>query len=144
MIQKPRPFTTSFFNWKELGLSIVQGLVITIGTLGAYQYAIHENLTELVTRTMVFTVLITSNIFLTLVNRSFFYSIINTIQYKNNLVFLIISLTVVITGLLIYVSPFAKFFGFEALNTSQMFVSTGIGFLSVTWYEVVKWKKRKL
>ena len=142
MSQNPRPFTTSFFNWNELTLSIVQGLLITAGSLVVYQFSINNHFGESLTRTMVFTVLITSNIFLTLVNRSFFYSIISTIQYKNNLVFLIISLTIVITGLLIYVLPFAKFFGFEALTAFQMLVSTGIGFLSVIWYEVVKWRKR--
>ena len=39
MQQKPRPFTNTFFNWKELSTSIVQGLMITAGALIIYQYA---------------------------------------------------------------------------------------------------------
>src|ERR1035437_5856889 len=61
MVQKPRPFTTSFFNWKELMTSIMQGLMITVGTLFAYQYAVRQGLNESLTRTMVFTVLIAAN-----------------------------------------------------------------------------------
>ncbi len=142
MVQKPRPFTTTFFNWKELSTSILQGLMITAGTLIAYQYAVHQGFNEAVTRTMVFTVLIAANIFLTLVNRSFYYSIIITTGYKNNLVALIISITIAICGLLFYVKPLTHFFKFETLNLSQLLISVAIGFLSVIWYEVVKWRKR--
>ena len=142
MVQKPRPFTTMFFNLKELTTSIIQGLLITAGTLIAYQYAVHEGFNEAITRTMVFTVLIAANIFLTLINRSFYYSIITTLKYKNNLVLLIISITVAISGLLLYVKPLTKFFKFETLNLSQLSISIAKGFLCVIWYEVVKWRKR--
>jgi Ca2+-transporting ATPase len=37
----------------------------------------------------------------------------------------------------------AKFFQFEALNTFQLFISVAIGFISVIWFEFVKWVKRK-
>ena len=76
MNQKPRPLTATFFNWRELSVSIIQGLVITIGTLFCYQYAVYQGFNEQITRTMVFVVLVTANIFLTLVNRSFYYLIL--------------------------------------------------------------------
>ena len=143
MVQKPRPLTASFFNWKELTGSIVQGLMITTGTLITYQYAVHAGFSESLTRTMVFTVLIAANVFLTLVNRSFYYSVIATMKYKNNLVVLIISITIAVTALLLSVNPLTKFFQFEHLNLYQVFICTGIGFLSVIWYEIIKWRKRK-
>ena len=142
MLQKPRPFTTTFFNFKELATSFIQGLMITAGTLIAYQYAVQQNFNEAITRTMVFTVLITANIFLTLVNRSFYYSIITTMRYKNNLVLLIISITIAISGLLLYVKPLSNFFQFQSLNIFQLALSISIGFISVIWYEIIKWKKR--
>lgn len=143
MQKKPRPFALTFFNWKELITSIVQGLAITVGALFIYQYSLSQGFNEMITRTMVFTVLITANIFLTLVNRSFYYSIFSVMKYKNNLVPLIISVTVLLTGLLIYVAPLAKFFQFEKLNLSQLIFSVATGFLSVIWYEAFKWQKRK-
>ncbi len=142
MMQKPRPFTDTFFNWKELSTSIIQGLVITIGTLFCYQYAIYQGFNESIIRTMVFVVLVTANIFLTLVNRSFYYSIFTTLYYKNNLVPIIIGITIAITGLILYIKPLTVFFAFEHLNINQLSIAIGIGFISVVWYELVKLYKR--
>ena len=142
MIQKPRPFTTTFFNFKELITSIVQGLVITLGSLSVYQYAVYEGYNESLTRTMVFMVLISSNIFLTLINRSFLYSIWTTLKYKNNLVPLIIGITLILSALLLYMPPFTRFFQFEALSGGQLGISVVVGIVSVLWYEIVKMVKR--
>ena len=142
MSQKPRSFTDTFFNWKELSTSIIQGFVITIGTLFCYQYAIYQGYNEQILRTMVFTVLVSANIFLTLVNRSFYYSIFTTLLYKNNLVPIIIGITLFITILLLYVKPLTKFFQFEQLTISQLSIAVVVGFISVIWYELVKVGKR--
>jgi Ca2+-transporting ATPase len=142
MLQKPRPFTNTFFNLKELSTSIIQGLVITAGTLFCYQYAIYQGYNEAITRTMVFMVLVTANIFLTLVNRSFYYSIFTTLRYKNNLVPIIIGITILITSLILYINPLTKFFAFEHLNIIQILTAIGVGFVSVVWYEFVKIFKR--
>ncbi|MDO9037529.1 MAG: cation-translocating P-type ATPase C-terminal domain-containing protein, partial [Lutibacter sp.] len=140
---KPRPFSLTFFNGKELMTSIIQGLAITVGVLFIYQYAVNQGFNIAIVRTMVFTALIASNIFLTLVNRSFYYSIFTVMKYKNNLVLLIIGITVFTSGLLVYVTPLANFFKFESLNTMQLLISIAIGFLAVIWYEAVKWAKRR-
>ena len=142
MLQKPRQLTSTFFNWKELSTSIVQGLVITVGALFVYQYSIYQGYNEDNTRTMVFVVMVTANIFLTLMNRSFYYSIFTTLRYKNNLVPLIIGITVLITSLLLYIPIFSAFFSFTALKLFPLSLAIGIGFFSVMWYELVKlWKR---
>jgi Ca2+-transporting ATPase len=41
------------------------------------------------------------------------------------------------------VPPFTKFFQFERLDINQLGISVGIGMLSVLWFEIVKWWKRK-
>ncbi|MEO7046677.1 MAG: cation-translocating P-type ATPase, partial [Ferruginibacter sp.] len=142
ILQKPRPFTASFFNWKELTTSVIQGLTITAGTLFVYQYSVYQSFSEAHVRAMVFTVLIAANIFLTLVNRSFYYSIFTTIRYKNNLILLIIGITILITGLLLFVPVLANFFQFEVMSIGQLFTCIVIGFVSVIWYELVKIKTR--
>ena len=143
MVQKPRPLTTTFFNFKEVLISIFQGLIITLGLLFIYQYAIGESLTEKGTRTMIFLTLITSNIVLTLANRSFYYSIFKTIQYKNNLVGLIIGVTILVTGLLLFVPAFSKFFLFEMVSGSQIGICVLVGSISVLWIEIYKLFKRR-
>ena len=142
MLQKPKALTSTFFNWKELSTSIVQGLVITAGTLSMYQYAVSNDYSEALTRTMVFTVLITANIFLTLINRSFYYSILTTLRYKNNMILFIIFITVAIVGLLLFVKPLTAFFEFEMLQYGQLFICVATGFVSVIWFEMVKFIKR--
>lgn len=142
MVQKPRPVSTTFFNWQELGVSVLQGLIITVGVLFTYQYAVQHGHSESITRTMLFVTLISANIFLTLVNRSFYYSIFTTLLYKNNLVSLIILVTIVLTAALLYVPPFAHFFEFEQLSYSQLEIGIGVGAVSVVWFEVVKLAKR--
>lgn len=142
MIKNPRPFTATFFNWTELTTSVTQGLMITLGALLVYQYTVQQGCNESTTRTMVFVVLIAANILLTLVNRSFYYSIITTIKYKNNLVPLIIGITFLISSLLLFVKPLTRFFELEQLSVFQIFISIITGFLFVIWYELVKWRKR--
>ena len=141
--QQPRPATKTFFSWNELTISIIQGLMITAGTLAVYQYGVYEGYNELLTRTLVFATLIIANVFLTLVNRSFYYSIFTTLMYKNNLVLLIITITLALMGLLIFVPPLTNFFGFAPMNLAQFGICTAIGFISVIWFDVVKWWKRK-
>lgn len=143
MSQAPKALTTTFFNWKELSMSILQGLIISIGTLFVYQYAVHFSHSEATTRTMVFTTLIASNLFLTLINRSFYESFFTTIRYKNNLVLYIITITIISVSLLLFVKPISAFFEFELLNISLLLLAIGIGFISVAWFEIVKWFKRK-
>lgn len=142
MIEKPRPFTATFFNWKELTTSIIQGLMITLGTLLVYQYAVYNGVDELQTRAMVFTTMISANIFLTLVNRSFYFSMWTTLKYKNNLVPIIIGITILIAGALLFVPPLTTFFEMESIDLHQLSVSIGAGFFFVVWYEGVKgWKR---
>lgn len=142
MIKKPRPFSTTFFNYKELTTSVIQGIIITVGALTAYQYSVSSGFSENTTRTMVFMVLIVANIFLTLVNRSFYYSIFTTLKYKNNLVPIIIGLTIILSLTLLYVPVLTRFFEFERLTIPQLGTTIVIGAISVLWYEIVKGIKR--
>jgi Ca2+-transporting ATPase len=139
---KPRPLSDTFFSWKELTTSIIQGLFITAGTLGTYQFALSQNLGENITRTMIFTTLVIANVVLTLVNRSFFFSIFTTLKYKNNLVLLIIGITISLTGIILFVPAISAFFQFQKLSLTQLGFSILIGSVSVLWFELVKlWKR---
>ncbi len=113
MQQKPRPFTNTFLSWKELQVSILQGIIITAGTLGIYQYAVSQAYDEEQTRTMVFTTLVVANIFLSLVNRSFYYSIFTTLRYKNYLLILIIFVTILMLALMLSIPGIISFFKFR-------------------------------
>jgi Ca2+-transporting ATPase len=143
MKQCPRKMTTNFLQWKEISISIVQGLIISVGTLGIYQYAVSSGLDESVTRAMVFTTLVVANIFLTLVNRSFYYSIITAATYKNNLLWWVLAVTLILLSALLFVPALSTFFQFRVLTAAQLGIATLAGFMSVIWFELYKWMQRK-
>jgi P-type Ca2+ transporter type 2C len=143
MQQPPRPMSTTFLNFKELSISIVQGLIITLGTLFSYIYAVRQGYNEDLTRTMVFTTLVVANVFLTLVNRSFYYSILTTLSYKNDLIIRVILISIALLLAMIYVPLFATFFKLTPLTWVQFSLSALVGFVVVIWFEGYKWLKRR-
>ena len=142
MSQKPRKMTDTFLNKKELGISIIQGLIITLGILFAYQYTVQSGGDEETTRSMVFTTLIFSNMLLSLVNRSFIYSIFDSFKNKNTLFPIIIGATLVLLFAILYIPPFANFFQVTALELQELGVTLLIATVVVMWFEVYKWLKR--
>jgi Ca2+-transporting ATPase len=139
---KPRPLSTTFFKFKEIALSIIQGLAITLGLIVMYQYGVWNGNSENGTRTLVFLTLISSNIFLTLSNRSFYYSIFTTLQYKNNLVVLIVGITILTTTLLVFIPTLAKFFQFEVVTLEEFGYSIAVSGMAVFWIEIFKLIRR--
>jgi Ca2+-transporting ATPase len=142
MSEMPREMSNTFFNWKELTTSIIQGLMITAGCMFTYLWAVKNGADEPSTRTLVFITLISANIFLTLVNRSFYDSIITTLGFKNNLVIWIIGITIAITAALIYIPVFSQFFEFKIMDSGNTLLAILIGFISVIWFELVKLYQR--
>jgi Ca2+-transporting ATPase len=139
----PRKMTDSFLSWRELSISIWQGLAITAGTLITYQMAVANGSNEAQTRTLVFLCLVTSNVFLTLVNRSFFLSVIETLGYRNTLMRGMLLLTITMTVLLISVPTFAEFFGFNWPGWPMTGIGIITGIVAVVWFEGYKWMRRK-
>ena len=143
MTQKPRKMTETFLNWKELSISIIQGLMITAGVLFAYQLTVQQGGVEATTRAMVFTTLIFANILLSLVNRSFVYSVFESFKYRNKLFPIVIGTTLILLFAILYIPSFARFFQVNSLNIQDLATSFLIAAVSVLWFEGYKWVKRK-
>lgn len=143
MLQKPRLITNTFFNLKELTISIFQGLAITTGTLFMYQLAIQKGYTEGMTRSLVFTTLIFANLFLTLVNRSFYFSVFTTLRNKNILLRIVIIATLTLLAMILYIPSFSSFFKITSLDGMQISWAIATAFVSVIWFEFYKWRKRR-
>jgi Ca2+-transporting ATPase len=92
---------------------------------------------------MIFIALITANISLTLVNRSFNYSIIQSSKNRNYMVPMVILITIIITAAIFLIEKLTAFFEFGKLNLVQLSVTITVGFISVIWYELIKWRKRR-
>ena len=92
---------------------------------------------------MVFATLVIANIFLTLANRSFYDSVIESFKYKNNLLLGVIGITIVLLAGLVYVPILANFFKLTPLSLSQLGFVSLVSLGSVGWCEGFKWGKRK-
>lgn len=142
MIQKPRKLTDTFLNWKELTISIIQGLIITIGVLFVYQWSVNQGANEENTRAMVFTTLIFANILLSLTNRSFYYSLFESFKNHNKLFAIVISLTLLLLMAILYIPVFAKFFDLSPLRFGDLVFCGLIAAVSVLWFELYKLIRR--
>ncbi|HEY8895638.1 MAG TPA: cation-translocating P-type ATPase [Niastella sp.] len=138
ILQPPRKQSISFFRPEELLISIVQGLIITAGVLWFYYFSIKEGYSISETRTLVFTTLIISNIFLTFTNRSFTENIFKTIQYKNNLAIWILLISLAFLIMLHLVPPVRAMFGLVPVSAPKLFLATNIALVCVGWFEVYK------
>ncbi|MBV6474168.1 MAG: Calcium-transporting ATPase [Saprospiraceae bacterium] len=143
MQQPPRKFTAELFTWRELSTSMVQGLVITAVCLGLAWYCLMLGDSESKTRTLLYTCLVFSNIFLTLVNRSFIESAVATLRYRNPLVPVILGLSLAALALTLYHPGVRSLFLFEALAPREVLLCLGLGVAAVGWMELVKWRWRR-
>lgn len=143
MTRAPRKMNDTFLQWRDLTVSVIQGLVITIGCLFIYQFAIRNLYSEEATRAMVFSTLIVSNIFLTLVNRSFYHSIFTILRYKNKLIGGIVILSFMLLAIILYQPWIANLFEVTALNLSQLLILFITAFVVVFWFEIYKWIIRR-
>ena len=126
------------FTLKELSRSVLQGLVITTGLLILMYYLIQSGSSEIHTRTMVFTTLVIANILLTLTGRSNQETILKTIRYKNNLVPIIIGITLLLLTIALFFPPAMKIFEFESISIANFLTCTLVAVLSVVWIEFYK------
>jgi len=138
MSSPPRKITTTFLQWREISVSVIQGIVIACGTLGIYYYSVRSGFDENLTRTMVFITLIVANIFLTLVNRSFTYSVLTSLRYKNNLMWLALLTTILLLAGTLFITVMRDFFKFTRPSFMQLAISSATGFVAVIWFEVYK------
>ena len=138
MSQKPRRMTDTFLNWKELAISVVQGLIITAGVLFAYQYSVQSGGNEEKTRAMVFATLIFANVFLSFANRSFSYSVFESFKNKNPLLIAVTVLTLLLLFAILFYEPFSGFFKVNRLSFLELGTAMLIASVSVLWFEGYK------
>ncbi len=138
MRQQPRKSDTGLFTKDELLLSIVQGLVITAGVLILYYYFMNGGATIEKTRTIVFTTIILSNIFLTFANRSFTQPIYQTSRSKNPFAPIILIISALFLTVILLVPPARNLFQLDVITTVQCWLCLGVAFVSVMWVEVYK------
>ncbi|WP_439482334.1 cation-translocating P-type ATPase [Cyclobacterium plantarum] len=144
MTNPPRKMSQTFFSWAELSLSVVQGLTITTVALGLGYYLMIQGENIETVRTIIFTTLVLSNVFLTLVNRSFYYSVLKTIKYPNKLVPLVLGISLLLLVIILIVPSIQSVFEFENVNMELIGATLAVSFVGVFWIELWKaWQRKK-
>jgi len=127
------------FSTRELMVSVVQGLAITVGLLLMYRWGVQQGASEAEVRTYVFVTLLVANIALTLVNRSFRHTLCVTLTYRNPIIWYIIGVTVLITSLILLLPALRAVFELAALTWTSLGWCALTGVVSVLWFEGWKW-----
>lgn len=125
------------FTKKEISLSIAQGIIITAGILFLYNRFMMSYSIE-ITRMVVFTTLIISNVFLTFVNRSFTKTIFYTARLKNNLAPLLVIISCTFL-LLLHLNLFVQnLFELAPIHYTMALLCVAVAFVCVIWVEIYK------
>jgi Ca2+-transporting ATPase len=144
MLLPPRNRKMGLFRHDELLISIIQGIVIAGGVLALYYFYMKENYSVEETRTIVFTTLVLSNIFLTFTNRSFSENFTKTIFYKNNLAPWVIIISILFL-VVVHLIPFVRdIFQLTTITIGDFCLSIVVGFAAVMWFEIYKTNWRKI
>nr|MBI1229922.1 HAD-IC family P-type ATPase [Cytophagales bacterium] len=143
MQQPPRKMSDSFFSFKELSLSVVQGIAITVVCLSLGYVLMQQGESDETVRTVVFTTLVFCNLFLTLANRSFYYSVLQTIRYPNKLMPLILGASLVVLVIALLVAPVRAVFEFETIPFELIVYALLAAFAGVFWLEILKYWRRR-
>lgn len=143
MERPPRNPSEPLFGSKLIGLSLLQGLGVLVASLAVFAVALKGGRGEASARALSFTTLIVANLGLILTNRSWHQSTLATLKRKNTallwvlagaLAFLVLALTVP------FLQQLFRFGPFEPLAT---LTAAGVGLVSLLWFEVVKWLRRR-
>ena len=144
MQQTPRERNAGIFTREELLISIVQGIIIAVGAMILYYYFMNSDASLEQTRTIVFTTLILSNVFLTFANRSFTKTIYYTSRYKNNLAPVILIISVFFLAALHFIPFVRNLFQLTNITQGEFWLCIGVAFVSVMWFEMYKTDLLKL
>ncbi len=143
MQRPPRRLSSTFLSFRQLMLSVIQGLLIAAGCLGMAYYYMQNGAGETTVRTVAFITLLQCNIFLTLVNRSFSESVFRSLGYQNNLLRLIIVVSIVLLIAILFVPFLRNIFSLSLLSTTAYLHTLIVAFVAVCWLEVWKYFQRK-
>lgn len=140
MSRPPRTIKEKLLDKSTLIKSLIQGLIIFLASFITYLIYLKED--PLLARTMAFTIIILSNIFLVEVNSSTNFAYQNIKHLLKDKVIITIHLIIIISIILINYTSIHTLLKLTTLNISSLLITILISFLSVYWYELVKLYKK--
>ncbi len=138
MKRPPRNSKKSILNNTNLFVSFIQGISILVFVFLVYYLGIKAGLADTSVRAMTFVALVSSNIFLILVNRSWSENIFTSLFKKNQFLWPIIILTSLFLFFSIY-NPFLRaVFSFSSLSLANWLLPLALSLLPAFIFEFFK------
>jgi Ca2+-transporting ATPase len=138
MKRPPRRPHERIFNKTNIWLSVFQGLSVLAIVAFVYSFFLSREMSDGEVRAVTFTTLVVANLALILTNLSWEETIRETVRRKNTALWLLLTGTVIMLGIALYVPGMRSLFRFEALSALDLAVCFGAGVLSVAWFEIFK------
>jgi len=144
MERKPRGPKEKLLNGRTMLKSVFQGLTIFAASFGTYCYMMAQNPDNArVARSMGLAIIMLANLFLVQVNSSDADHVIASLKrLAHDKIMWIVSISTVLGLLFILYTPVNGFLKLAPLSTGEIFSTLGLAFVSVMWYEIVKWINR--
>lgn len=118
------------------GRALVQGLGITAAGLGVYYFFMRQSQTVEAVRMLAFATLVLSNILLTLVNRSFTLTVLQTLRVPNRVLLFMLSLTLALLLATLLVSASRQLFGFVPEPAAAVGWCVLAALVGLDWVEI--------
>lgn len=138
MKRPPRDPKQPMFSRQLIGLSLLQGVSVLVIILAVFLIALKSGLGEQEARTLTFTTLIIANLSLIFVNRSLSRPILATLRSPNAALWWIVTGSLALLVLVLYVPFLRELFGFSLLHPIDLLICLGAGVLSILWFEALK------
>jgi Ca2+-transporting ATPase len=137
MKRPPRDANAVLFGGSTLLLALLQGLGVLLVVCGAYLWG-STWLSEGANRAFVFVTLVVGNLALIVSNRSQGSSLWASLRVPNRTLWAVCGIALLLLALAVYTPWLARLFFFEALPWQDLGLATGLGALSVLWFEIIK------
>jgi Ca2+-transporting ATPase len=124
------------FTSRMVALSLLQGASVLAAALALYFIAGGNG--DAHARTMAFTSLMSGNVALIVVNRSWATTVFSRATLRNRTATAVVVVALALLVTIVSVSPLRAFFAFAALAGWELGVALASGFVAVAWFEIFK------
>lgn len=136
MRQPPRPRDMPLFTPRMLVLSLLQGVSVLVTSLALYLLAGGSG--DAHARTLAFTSLMSGNLALIVVNRSWRTTVLSRATLRNRTAAVVIVVAFALLVTIVSAAPLRVFFAFSALAPWELGVALASGLIALVWFEILK------
>jgi Ca2+-transporting ATPase len=144
MHRPPRSLFEHLLNRGNILINLLQGISILVIVLGVYLLSMHQGKGEAEVRTITFATLVFANLFLIITNLSWTKNLFQILLgFNRSLYIVLVSASVILLAIISFPIP-RRLFHFSALSHWEILLAVLAGFISILWFEILKFYRRRL